>query len=174
MVGLMAVAVYGVLLAMRLGKYRPSIKRRLHRRLSRLVLVVLGVHIGAALLDAHHIPPEAVLVPFVSPVRTVAAGLGSLALWSLMLVVLTVAARRWFRRGWRVVHYLAYPAAGLALAHAFFGSDPPLVASSVALCVAATIIGSTWPRRGVLRRPGGSTVHQVPMSRQPATSGRRS
>ena len=85
MVGLMAVAVYGVLLAMRLGKYRPSIKRRLHRRLSRLVLVVLGVHIGGALLDAHHIPPEAVLVPFVSPVRTYAAGLGSLALWSLML-----------------------------------------------------------------------------------------
>jgi methionine sulfoxide reductase heme-binding subunit len=157
LVGLVAVAGYGVLVATRRGNYPARTKRRLHRRLSRLVIVVLAVHIGAALLDRDHIPPDAVLVPFLSPVRTVAAGLGSLALWGVILVVLTVAARRWLRRSWRVVHYLAYPAIGVALAHSFLGSDPILVALSVALCVATLIVGSVWPRRH-LRRPGGSTL----------------
>jgi sulfoxide reductase heme-binding subunit YedZ len=161
MVGLVAVAGYGVLLAARLGRYPARTKRRLHRRLSRLVLGVVALHIGAALLDRHHIPPGAVLVPFLSPVRTVAAGLGSLALWGLLLVMLTVAARRWFRRSWRVLHYLAYPATGLALAHSFLGSDPILVASSLALCVALLLVGSIWPRRHLRRppkHPGGSTL----------------
>jgi methionine sulfoxide reductase heme-binding subunit len=157
LVGLVAVAGYGVLLATRRGNYPARMKRRLHRRLSRLVLVVLAVHIGAALLEQNHIPPDAVLVPFLSPVRTVAAGLGSLALWGLILIVFTAAARRWFRRSWRVVHYLAYPAIGLALAHSFLGSDPILVALSVALCVIVLMAGSIWPRRH-LRRPAGSTL----------------
>jgi len=157
LVGLVAVAGYGVLLAVRRGHHRARIKRRLHRRLSRLVLVVLGVHIGAALLDRRHVPPDAVLVPFISPVRTVAAGLGSLALWGVILVMITVVARRWFRRSWRVVHYLAYPATGFALAHSLLGSDPILTASLTALCVAVVIAGSMWPRRR-LTRPKGSTL----------------
>ena len=97
-VGFVAVAVMGILLAKRLGSQRARGKLRPHRRLTEFSVLALGVHIGAASLDRFHVPPYAVVAPFLSPVRTVAAGFGSLALWGLLLVTLTGAGRRRYNR----------------------------------------------------------------------------
>jgi DMSO/TMAO reductase YedYZ heme-binding membrane subunit len=144
MVGLASVTMFGVMLAARLGNYRSKAKRRLHRRLSWLVLVLVAIHISAALLDRHHVPPSAVVVPFLSPVRTVAVGTGSLALWGLLIVALTVAARGWLKRSWRRAHYVAYPAAGLALVHSLLGSDRMRLVAAVMLGAAVVVIRSVY------------------------------
>jgi DMSO/TMAO reductase YedYZ heme-binding membrane subunit len=159
MVGLVSVTMFGVMLAARLGNYRSKAKRRLHRRLSWLVLALVGVHITAALLDRHHVPPSAVVVPFLSPVRTVAVGTGSLALWGLLLVALTVAGRRWLKRSWRLVHYVAYPAAGLALVHSLLGSDRVRLVAAVMLGVAVVVVRSMYlgRHRRRVRPPAEST-----------------
>jgi DMSO/TMAO reductase YedYZ heme-binding membrane subunit len=145
-IGFVAVAVFGVVLAKRFGSQGGKGKLRLHRQLSELSILVLGVHIGAALLDRHHVPPYAVVAPFFSPVRTIAAGTGSLAVWGLLLVAITGAGRRRFKRSWRTIHYLAYPAIGLVLAHSLLGSDRRQLVSLGAVSVAALVIWAGFLR----------------------------
>jgi DMSO/TMAO reductase YedYZ heme-binding membrane subunit len=138
-VGFLAVGVIGLLLAKRFGSQSAKGKLRPHRRLTELSVLALGVHIGAALLDRLHVPPYAVVAPFLSPARTVPAGFGSLALWGLLLVSLTGAGRRRFQRSWRMIHYLAYPAIGFAIIHSLLGSDRRQLAGWGALAAVALI-----------------------------------
>jgi DMSO/TMAO reductase YedYZ heme-binding membrane subunit len=117
----------GLLLVVRRGSGPIRTHNRLHRRLSWLALGLLVVHIGSALLDRHHVPPYAVVAPFLSPTRRIAAGTGSLATWGLVIVTLTAAGRRWLRPSWRKIHYLAYPAGVFGVAHSLLGSDARLL-----------------------------------------------
>jgi predicted ferric reductase len=121
----------------------------LHRWLSWLALLGLTVHIAAALLDRSHVPAYAVVAPFLSPVRTIATGTGSLATWGLVVVVLTAARRRWFKHSWRRIHYLAYPVVGAAATHSLLGSDRILLLFAVALCLIAVTLGAIWPRQPI-------------------------
>jgi DMSO/TMAO reductase YedYZ heme-binding membrane subunit len=148
---LTATTVLGVAGAVR---YTPSAFGRfeiaaLHRNLSLLSLVLLGVHIGTALADTYvPIGWVSAFLPFVSPYRTLWVGLGTLAFDLLLAVSVTSAIRlRIGLRRWKTVHLLAYAAWPASVFHAAgTGTDTKLgpQLALYALCIAAVIAALWW------------------------------
>lgn len=164
---LTAVAVMGVA---NVARWAPGgtprfVVQRVHRDLSLLALVFIGVHVLTAVLDGfapiHWIDA---VVPFGSPYRTVWLGLGTLAFDLAVAVVITSLLRaRLGYLAWRVTHWLAYSMWVLVVVHAMgVGTDArqawmiALVAASIAAMVAAVIwrVLSGWsgwePARAML------------------------
>jgi DMSO/TMAO reductase YedYZ heme-binding membrane subunit len=92
----------------------------LHRNLALLAVILLVIHVVTIELDPY-VPVGwwAVLVPFVSPYRSLWLGLGTLSLDLLVAVVATSLLRGRLRPSWwRVTHWLGYLAWPLAVVHA--------------------------------------------------------
>lgn len=151
LVMLSVVTVLGILAAGRPRAARGprSFVQALHRQLSLVATVLLGVHIGAAVADAF-VPLRLVdvVVPFRAGYRPVWVGLGTLALDLLVALVVTSLLRaRLGRVGWRTVHWAAYALWPLAVVHAL-GSGNDLHAQPVHLvgvvCVAMVLGGTGW------------------------------
>jgi len=116
----------------------------LHRNVSMLVLVFLGLHILTAVLDSF--APIGLLeavIPFVGSYRPVWLGLGAVAFDMLLAVAITSLLRqRIGHRAWRITHWMAYACWPIALLHGLgTGSD---VKSSwslalTAICVVAVV-----------------------------------
>ncbi len=131
----------------------------LHRTLALFSIGFLGLHVGTALLDPYvQIGWAAVLAPFTSAYRTVAVGLGTLAVDLGAAVVLTsLVRRRLGYRAWRLVHWLAYLAWPIAFAHSLTaGNDLRLAwvaaiewacAGLVATAVLTRLMERVRPRR---------------------------
>jgi sulfoxide reductase heme-binding subunit YedZ len=92
----------------------------LHRTLSLFAVSLLVLHVVTAILDPFvTIGWAATVLPFASPYRTVAIGLGALAVDLAGAVLITsLARRRLGQRTWRAVHWLAYLAWPAAFLHA--------------------------------------------------------
>jgi methionine sulfoxide reductase heme-binding subunit len=135
----------------------------LHRNISLLAMVFLGIHILTSVLDSF--APISLLdafVPFTGAYRPFWLGLGAVSFDLLLAVTITSLLRR--RMGfttWRAVHWLTYASWPIALLHGFgTGSDVKsawLLALSVgclAIVVAAVLarVLRGWPanlgRRG--------------------------
>src|SRR5581483_4884843 len=138
-VAIMAVVGLGLRLAHGTARGTGN-KARSHRRLTWFALATLVAHVAAALLDRHHVPPYAVLAPFSSPVRRFAAGTGAVALWGAVFVAMTAASRRWCRRSWRRLHYIAYPTAAAGTLHSLLGSDRMATIVAIAGATVATMV----------------------------------
>ena len=116
-----AAVVLGV--AARLGSAPKRWSRlalgELHRTLALFSVSFLGLHVATAISDPYvTIGWAATVLPFASPYRTAAIGLGALAVDLGGAVLITSMARhRLGYRGWRVVHWLAYLAWPVAFAH---------------------------------------------------------
>jgi sulfoxide reductase heme-binding subunit YedZ len=98
----------------------------LHQFLATTGLVLLGVHLGALLLDTFTpFSPADVLVPLHSSYRPVAVAFGVVAMYAVVVVIVL----SWMRKTigatwWRRSHLLAVPTFALALAHGIFsGAD---------------------------------------------------
>lgn len=91
----------------------------LHRTFSLFAVALLGLHVATAILDPFvSIGWSATVLPFVSPYRTLAIGLGTLAIDLGAAVLLTSLVRKRLGfRAWRVVHWLAYLAWPVAFVH---------------------------------------------------------
>src|ERR1039458_9404354 len=91
----------------------------LHRTLALFLIAFLALHVLTAILDPFvSIGWAATAAPFKSGYRTLAIGLGTLAVDLGGAVLLTsVARRRLGFRAWRAVHWLAYLAWPAAFAH---------------------------------------------------------
>lgn len=99
----------------------------LHRWTAYLAVVLMLSH-PAVLLFVHkpHFGWFDVLVPVGSPLQPVVNTLGAVALYLIVLVVVTSLLRhRMSRRVWRNLHFLVYPAAVLLLIHSVL-ADPEL------------------------------------------------
>jgi methionine sulfoxide reductase heme-binding subunit len=92
-----------------------------HRALALFAVAFLGLHVATAILDPYvTIGWAATVLPFTSPYRTLAIGLGTLAVDLAGAVLLTSLARaRLGYRAWRAVHWLAYLAWPAAFLHSF-------------------------------------------------------
>jgi methionine sulfoxide reductase heme-binding subunit len=89
-------------------------------------LALLGAHIGLLLLDSFMpFGPVDVLVPLHATYRPVATGLGVVAMYTLVLIIVSSWARKHLTtRRWRAIHALSVPAFTLSLLHGVFaGSD---------------------------------------------------
>ena len=98
----------------------------LHRNVSLLVVVFVGVHIATAVLDPYAgIRLIDAVVPFASSYRPVWVGLGALAVDLLAAVIVTSLVRvRLGLRAWRAVHWAVYVIWPVAVVHALgSGSD---------------------------------------------------
>jgi methionine sulfoxide reductase heme-binding subunit len=98
----------------------------LHRTLALFSAAFLALHVVTAILDPFvTIGWAATLIPFASGYRTLAIGLGTLAVDLGGAVLLTsLARRRLGYRAWRAVHWLAYLAWPVAFVHSLTaGSD---------------------------------------------------
>ena len=110
--------------ATRLGWAPPRWPRfvaaELHRSLALFTVALLGLHVVTAIADSYvPIGWAATVIPFLSPYRTAAIGLGTLAVDLGGAVLLTSLVRhRLGLRAWRAVHWLAYLAWPVALGHA--------------------------------------------------------
>jgi methionine sulfoxide reductase heme-binding subunit len=117
-----AVVVLGI--ATRLGWAPPRWPRfvaaELHRSLALFAVALLALHVITAIADPYvTIGWAATVLPFLSPYRTMAVGLGTLAVDLSAAVLLTSLLRhRLGLRGWRAVHWLAYLAWPVAFGHA--------------------------------------------------------
>jgi sulfoxide reductase heme-binding subunit YedZ len=132
LVGLLTLSTALGVLATRGGSRRwPRFAMQtLHRNVSLLASALLVAHAAAPVLDWYVNHYAAVvwydaLLPFVSAYKPLALGLGTLALDLLVVVLLTSIARRRFpRRTWFGLHLLAYVSWALGVVHGFLiGSD---------------------------------------------------
>lgn len=91
----------------------------LHRYLSTLLFVFLGIHVGTILLDPFtHFSLGDVLVPFASHYRPLWMGLGICAMELAVALALSVHLRRRVGyRLWRVMHYATQAIFPMALLH---------------------------------------------------------
>jgi methionine sulfoxide reductase heme-binding subunit len=98
----------------------------IHQFLSTAAIVLLAVHLGGLLIDSF-MPFGLldVLLPFHTTFHPVAVTLGVLAMYAIIVVLMS----SWFRKRvgavlWRRLHLLAAPAFGLSMVHGIFaGTD---------------------------------------------------
>ena len=98
----------------------------LHRNVTLLAVVVLAAHIVSTVADAYTpISVRDAFVPFLSSYRPLWLGLGTVAFDLLLILTITSLVRsRIGYRTWRVLHWAAYAAWPIALAHGLgTGSD---------------------------------------------------
>ncbi len=119
-VALWSTMVFGVALGARGGGllHAPTLLA-LHRAWSFAAVALTAAHVLAVVLSpASPVPPVAAVVPFASPRLTGPVALGTLAAWTLLLLVGTSLARaRVAPWAWRAVHTLSAGGFVLALAH---------------------------------------------------------
>jgi methionine sulfoxide reductase heme-binding subunit len=172
LVAFSAVVVLGV--AARLGSAPRRWPRfalaELHRTLALFCVAFLGLHIVTAILDPFvTIGWAATVLPFTSGYRTLAIGLGTLAVDLGGAVLLTsLGRRRLGYRAWRAVHWLAYLAWPVAFAHSLTaGTDMRIwwvaliewgSAAAVATAIVARLLQASQP---------GPPARQVPNSAEP-------
>jgi sulfoxide reductase heme-binding subunit YedZ len=116
--GLILLALLSVVVALGVATRMGSVPRNwhrftiaeLHRTLSLFAVAFLVLHVVTAIADPFvSIGWWATIIPFMSHFRTVALGLGTLAVDFGAAVILTsVFRRRLGFRAWRAVHWLAY------------------------------------------------------------------
>jgi methionine sulfoxide reductase heme-binding subunit len=128
----------------------------LHRNLSLLVVVFLGLHIGTTVIDTFvSIPLAAAFIPFASSYKTAWLSLGAVALDLLVALVATSLIRnRLGLRTWRWVHWAAYICWPVALAHGLgAGTDrSTLWVFVLTIACAAMVAGvATWRFVGAAR-----------------------
>jgi sulfoxide reductase heme-binding subunit YedZ len=135
----------------------------LHRSISLLAVVFLGIHIVTALVDPYAaVGPAAVVVPFVAGKSAFWVGLGAVSLdLTLALIVTSLLRRHLSLRVWRGVHWAAYLSWPLALGHSLgMGSDTGTLwlRAIAAGCVAAVLAAVAWR----LRRASGPVKRLEP------------
>lgn len=120
------VAVLGILVN-RQGRL-PGLPRfavtGLHRNLSLLTVVFLGVHIATAIIDGYaDIPWLSAIVPFTSGYERLWIGLGTVAVDLVAAVIVTSLLRdRLAAPVWRAVHWLSYASYPLVVVHSITAS----------------------------------------------------
>ena len=123
-----ASVVYGLLLSTKLLDaiaHRP-VSFALHQDLAAVGLGLAAIHGALLTLDKTiHFSIADLLVPFASPYRPIAVGIGQLAFYVIVLVTLSFYMRRRIgQRTWRLIHYLTFLAFIGSAAHGILtGTD---------------------------------------------------
>jgi hypothetical protein len=141
--------VFGLLLSSKaLGKkVRPNWIQDLHRGLSGLAVVFVGVHVGGAIADDYiHFGAADVLVPFASGWRPIAIAWGVVSAYLLIAVEATSLLRKHIpKAAWRKVHVLSFPLFVTATVHGITAGTElgTTLGIAVASLVTAGIAGLT-------------------------------
>jgi sulfoxide reductase heme-binding subunit YedZ len=141
-------------------KWPRFVTESLHRSVSLVAVGMVLAHVITILLDRFvKIDPIDAVVPFVSSYLPFWLGLGSIAFDVILVLIITSLLRtRLSRPVWRAVHWLAYLAWPVALAHTIgIGTDRLWVLGvaglSVSMVVTAGVYRVAGWRRVAVRRP---------------------
>jgi methionine sulfoxide reductase heme-binding subunit len=140
------------------------VQQEMHRRISMIAVVFLGIHVVTSVLDTYvNIGWVAIVIPFTSAYGRFWVGVGAVALDLMMAVFVTSLLRARMRPGtWRALHWLAYLSWPIALAHTFgMGTDARegwVIILGVA-CVALVGAAVAWRLRVVSRQASARTAH---------------
>jgi methionine sulfoxide reductase heme-binding subunit len=151
---------------MRARNWPGFAQQEMHRRISILTVVFVGIHVLTSVLDTYvHIGWAAVVVPFTSTYSRFWVGVGAVAVDLLLAVFVSSLLRsRISARAWRGVHWLAYACWPVALAHTFgMGTDSReawVVILGVA-CVAAVAAALAWRVQVSARQASSRTSHAM-------------
>jgi predicted ferric reductase len=135
--------IYGLLLSTKILDaiaHRP-VSFALHQELAAFGLGLAGIH-GALLgLDRTiHFTLADLLIPFASPYRPIAVGIGQLAFYAVVLVTLSFYARRRIgQRAWRALHYLSFLAFLGATAHGILSGTDTTTPWAFAIYAGSTV-----------------------------------
>jgi predicted ferric reductase len=116
-----AAVVLGLLLSGRFGRRpKPAWLLDLHRFLGGLVVVFLGLHLGALVADSTvHFGVADLAVPLASAWKPGAVAWGVVAAWLVVAIELTsLAQRRLPRRLWHAVHLTSFVVFAASTVHA--------------------------------------------------------
>jgi DMSO/TMAO reductase YedYZ heme-binding membrane subunit len=138
-------------------------QQELHRRISMIAVVFLGIHVLTSVLDTYvNIGWAAIVVPFTSSYGRFWVGVGAIALDLMIAVFVSSLLRARMRPGtWRAVHWLAYLSWPVALAHTFgMGTDAgeSWVIALGAGCVVAVAVALAWRIRQSARQVSARTA----------------
>jgi DMSO/TMAO reductase YedYZ heme-binding membrane subunit len=146
-------------------------QQEIHRRISMIAVVFLGIHVLTSVLDTYvNIGWAAIVIPFTSTYARFWIGVGAIGLDLMIAVFVTSLLRTRMRPGtWRALHWLAYLSWPVALAHTFgMGTDAGehwVVALGV-VCVAAVAAALAWRVRTANRqssvRSARASLAEVP------------
>jgi predicted ferric reductase len=124
-----------------------------HRFTTELAFVFLALHVMALALDPSvALGALGTLLPFTSQIRQPWTDIGILTGWGMIGLALSFSLRRLLRqRGWRLLHYAAFPLWGMALAHGIgAGSDSQhLWAIFLYLSTTATVLFLSFYRLAI-------------------------
>jgi methionine sulfoxide reductase heme-binding subunit len=160
--GLLTLSVWlGLVMSTRLlGPKRQKLLLGLHRTLAWTGLSMIGLHVGAVLLDpVLHFGLAAALVPFAGPWKPGAIAAGVVGGWLSLALASSFRLRKWIgQKGWRRLHYASFGAFALSLGHALLvGTDlRGLGGPLLALGAAAPVLWLTFYRLLVPRTPTSS------------------
>jgi sulfoxide reductase heme-binding subunit YedZ len=114
----------------------------LHRNVSMLAVVFLGVHIATTLLDSYaHVRLTDVVLPFAAGYKPFWIGLGTLSLDLMVAVMVTSLLRRRIgHRVWRATHWLAYASWPVALSHSLGSGTDASSSWMLALSAACVLV----------------------------------
>jgi sulfoxide reductase heme-binding subunit YedZ len=136
----------------------------LHRSISLLVLVFIGLHVATTVIDGFApIGWMDAVVPFRAGYRPIWLGLGAVAVDLLLAIVLTSLLRvRIGYRAWQKVHMLTYAMWPIALVHALgTGSDTRSRWMWVVdgICATAVMLSIIWRLKE--RLPAGEVTRRI-------------
>jgi sulfoxide reductase heme-binding subunit YedZ len=148
---LTGVVVLGIVSAMRwqTASWPRFLTTGLHRNLALATLVFLAVHIVTAIVDPFTaLGWNAAIIPFSSSYRRLWLGLGVVALWLLLAIVVTSLLRPLFgHRAWRMIHWLTYLMWPVAVIHGIGTGTDPRFAWMLAIetaCVGSVVAAVAW------------------------------
>jgi sulfoxide reductase heme-binding subunit YedZ len=114
----------------------------LHRNLSLVAVVFVGLHVLTAVADSYvNIPLTAAVVPLASPYERLWLGLGAVSADITIAVIVTSLLRRHLsRRLWRAVHLLAYLSWPVAWLHSVTSSRDMLHSWMLPLSIGSALL----------------------------------
>jgi len=148
----------------------------LHRTLSLFAIALLALHVLTAILDRYvTIGWAATVIPFLSPYRRLAIGLGTVAADLGAAVLLTSALRsRLGFRSWRAVHWLAYLGWPAAVVHTLTAGNDMRTGWGAVLVLgcAAAVMTATFARLVTARHRPRAAASPAEFPRPAAAAGR--
>lgn len=140
--------IFGLLLSSKLlgRRVRPNWLLDLHRGLSGLSVIFVGVHVAGAIGDNYiHFGAADVLVPFASGWRAGAMAWGVVGMYLLAAVEISSLLRRHLSKAaWRRIHFLSFPLFVSATAHGItagteLGTKYGIIAAAVVIAAVGAL-----------------------------------
>jgi methionine sulfoxide reductase heme-binding subunit len=149
------------------GRWPESVVTLLHRNISLLAIVFLGVHVGTTVVDGYvPIGWLDVVIPFAQPYRTLWVGLGTVAFDLLLAVIITSLMRRRIPQSlWKGIHWASYLLWGSAVVHGLGSGTDRLLTRVVSGAMVVAVAGAVVARFATPHRSDDPVV-SVPSRRE--------